>query len=248
MTVTREGGVDVQRALRAGLLAAWSLFFVWLWISGERARYLGPRTYWVIPFGVVFLGGAAFVHFLTMRSRAPRRASLSDGIGTALLVAPLLAVLVVPSADLGALAASRKATSVGLADFGAPPIEGVEPVENPTFIDIHHADQSPPYGEALGVTEGTEVRLVGFVTDHSEPAAGTDAAFTLTRFYVSCCAADAIPYSVPVIGATDIAYPVDTWYEVRGELVERGGRLVVDPQPGGSGIQQVPEPEDPYLY
>lgn len=242
MTGMRERGLDVQRALRAGLLAAWSLFFVWLWISGERARYLGPRTYWVIPFGVVFLGGAAFVHLLTMRSRSPRRASWSDVIGTALLVAPLVAVLIVPSADLGALAASLKTTSAGL-DAGAPSIEGVEPVENPTFIDIHHADQSPRYGEALGVTEGTEVHLVGFVThDPEEIVEGSH--FALTRFYVSCCAADAIPYSAPVVAADDAAYPEDTWLEVRGELVEQGGRLVVSAEE----VNRVPEPEDPYLY
>ena len=242
MVVATGPKVDAQRALRAALLAAWSLFFVWLWVTGERARYLGPRTYWVIPFGVAFLGGAALVHVLTMRSRAPRRASVSDLVGSALLVAPLIAVLIVPSADLGALAASRKATSTGL-DAGAPSIEGVEPIENPTFIDIHHADQSARYGDVIGVTEGTEVRLVGFVThDPDLMVEGTH--FTLTRFYVSCCAADAIPYSVAVRGGEGAGYPDEEWLEVSGPLEERVGRLVV----AAESVRRVPEPEDPYLY
>jgi putative membrane protein len=235
--------VDMQKLLRAGLLVAWTSFFVWLWVTGERARYLGPRTYWVIPFGVAFLGGAALVHLLTLRTRRSKPISTGDLARTGLLLVPLLAVIVVPSPDLGALAASRKATAVGLAASGAPSIEGVEHVEDPSFIDIHHANQSRRYGEALGVTVGTEVDLVGFVTHDSELAVeGTQ--FTLTRFYVSCCAADAIPYSVAVDGgSTD--YPDERWLSVRGALEERAGRLVVVAE---GGVRPVTEPEDPYLY
>ena len=232
-----------RRVLRGLVLLAWSGFFLWLWISGEVSRYLGPRTYWVVPFGALTLGIAAVLHVLTVRSstRTPGPSTI-ELVGAVMMTVPLVAVATVPNADLGTLAASRKSAdgpvlSESLAS-GA-----VDPVENPTFRDIVYAEESSRYADAIGVGEGTEVELVGFVDDSGTGPQGT---FELTRFYVSCCAADAVPYSVAVdaTGQTSETPQPDTWVEVSGILEPREGRFVLV----ADAFDPVSEPEEPYLY
>ena len=36
------------RSLRLLVLWGWTLFLLWLWLTGEVLRYLGPRTQWVV--------------------------------------------------------------------------------------------------------------------------------------------------------------------------------------------------------
>lgn len=232
--------VNPQRALRGCVLVAWAAFFGWLWLTGERTRYLGPRTYWVVTFGALALGLAALAHVATLRRGRRAVPSFGEVAGALTLLAPILAVAVVPSAELGALAASRKATSNAVAPGTIPP--GAPREGAPSFIDIHYAGQSEAYARTVGVTEGRRVSLVGFVAEDSEAPEGT---FALTRFYVSCCAADAIPYSVAVDpGMSALTPPDDAWVRVEGELERRDAQYVLT----ALRLERVPLPEDPYLY
>lgn len=229
--------LDVRRLARAAVLAAWAAFLAYLWASGESARYLGPRTYWVVPFGAVVLGAAAAAHAATARARAPgARPSLGEVAGMLALVAPLLAVAVAPGAELGSLAASRKSSGGGIAAGAlAPP----DPGGDVSFAEVHYAGESADYAAQVGIRDGFELELTGFVSD--EPGA-PPGSFTLSRFYVSCCAADAIPYSVAV--ASDRSYPVDTWLRVAGALELRAGGWVLV----ADEVERVREPDRPYLY
>lgn len=230
--------IDPRRALRAVVLTAWTAFFAWLWFSGEMTRYLGPRTYWVVVFGAVSLGAAALAHLMTLRGNGPRRVRRSDVSGAAILVLPLVAVLLVPDAQLGAQAASRKRSAGGFAAASLLPLP--EPDGEISFIDIHYAAESSEYAASAGVVAGVEVELVGFVT----PSLQQSGQFSLTRFYVSCCAADAIPYSADITASEPLDHPEDTWLRVRGHLVEEEGHLLVE----AADVKVVEAPRDPYLY
>lgn len=231
--------IDTRRALRGGVLALWSAFFAWLWLSGGMTRYLGPRTYWVIVFGAVALGAAAAGHLLALRGPRPTRpATASDLIGAATLLLPMALALGLPDAQLGAQAASRKASAGGFAAASLLPVP--EPGEEISFREIHYASESDDYAASAGIATGTEVDLVGFVA-HPPGARGT---FSLTRFYVSCCAADAIPYSVPVAANGTEDRPDDEWLRVSGTLVGSPEGWLLEP----SQITPVPAPKDPYLY
>jgi len=228
--------VDRRRLLRAVALASWAGFFIWLRMTGEVTRYLGPRTYWVVTFGGAALAAGAIVHFATLKTTAASsRVGLRESLGMLVLVLPIVAVVMVPGADLGALAASRKNAASGVASVsGLVPEPDAE--REVQFLDVHYANQSDSYAAAMGIAEGLEIELTGFVTH----PAGAET-FALTRFYVSCCAADAIPYSVTVVGESD--YPDDTWLKVGGRVINRGGRFVLSP----SDIERVTKPKDPYL-
>lgn len=232
--------IDQSRLARSIVLLAWTGFFAWLGISGQMTRYLGPRTYWVIPFGAIALGLAALVHLLTLRTKDPRRMSWGEVGSLVVLLLPMLAVVAVPRPDLGALAASRKTQAGGLAAGVSQP----EPDANVDirFLEISYSEESEEYANAIGAVDGKEVELTGFVTLEGSGPEGT---FGLARFYVSCCAADAIPYSVDVDGTeVEGTFSQDTWLDVKGALERRGQDLVVVAE----SIVETQEPEDPYLY
>jgi uncharacterized repeat protein (TIGR03943 family) len=227
---------------RAIVLTLWSAFFAYLWISDEMVRFLGPRTYWVVPFGCLTLGAAALAHFIALRGEHAAGAksdgmSRSDLVGVTVLLVPIVAVIAVPQAELGAQAVSRKATGAGAttALIAPPKRDAGRP---PSFIDVHYANESTEYAEALAIGDGTALNLTGFVSSTNGPSE-----FTLTRFYVSCCAADAIPYSVTVAGE-GADYPDNTWLRVNGVLRSEGEglRLVA------GAIEEVEQPDNPYLY
>lgn len=235
--------IDPGRLLRATVLAVWASFFTYLRVSGDMTRYLGPRTYWVVTFGAVALGGAAIAHVVTMRAHTqPRPLTRGALAGAAALLIPIAGVMMIPSAELGALAASRKLSSAGGNDVGAfaPAAPGAN--SEISFATLQYANRSEEYAAQAGIVEGAPVRLTGFVTH--DATAPTDA-FDLTRFYVSCCAADALPFSVRVRPPMGFAAPQENdWLEVKGRVARDEDGFYVQAEEAA----EVAEPAVPYLY
>ena len=218
------------------VMAGWGAFLLWMAVSGSMSRFLGPRTYWVAWFGAVMLLLAGTVTALQgLRSPGPR-AGRADWAAVVLLSIPVALVLALPSPQLGAQAASRKAVGVGaLSSFVPPPPSGGEI----GLEEIHYAGMSRAYADQVGIVEGAEVDLTGFVTHPKNQKAGT---FSLTRFYISCCAADAVPYSVPLEADEDL--DDDVWLHVTGTLARGKDGFVVKP----TSLEEIEEPRTPYLY
>lgn len=226
--------------LKALVLTAWAAFFIWLLASGEIYRYIGPRTYWVVIFGAIVLTLAAVVYVRLGMSAHKEAGAAPQIIGIAILLAPLLLVALIPSPRLGSLAASRKLSGGSTAALALKP-STLRPGEEPSFQDLSYASESPEYAEVLGLSEGYEVELVGFVSGAETPVAG---AIPLTRFSIFCCAADAIPYTIPVNLPPDTAAPPrDTWLKVNGAVFQDGGAWVVEAEQ----IEKVEPPDNPYI-
>jgi uncharacterized membrane protein YcgQ (UPF0703/DUF1980 family) len=89
------------------------------------------------------------------------------------------------------------------------------------------------------------IRLVGFVTPQPRGQAG----YLLTRFSISCCAADATALRVAIRG-DPVARPSDTWLEVEG----RWQRTSDDPDQRASdtamllaeSVRVIKQPSEPY--
>lgn len=225
--------------LRAMVLLLWTAFLVWLSLSGEGDRYVGSRTRWVIVFGVIVVGWAAIlqVRSLLAGMGTDERADRAEWIRSTSLLIPLLTVLLIPDPRLGADAADRKTFggSSAIGAFAPRPDPGGEV----SFPEIVHASRSSEYAEALGIAEGFELELIGFVTHPS----GLDGGFALTRFESFCCAADAVPYSVPIDPGPFGDRSTDEWLKVSGELVRRDGVFVLE----ATAVEGVEEPSDPYI-
>lgn len=234
--------VDRVAAARAVVLAVWAHFFVWLWLSGEAVRYVGPRTTWVVPFGAIALSAAAVGFVMTAlesRSGAGARLQVRELVGLCAALAPVLAVLAVPAPTLGALAVERK--SGGEAREVLPPPEASLQDEILSLSQASAAAASRDYRHLTRIEPGQEVDAVGFVSRAAEDGAAT---FRLSRFTAFCCAADALPSSITVKPTADgVGHPVDTWLRVSGTLESGGdhGFVVV-----AQDIREIDEPRNPY--
>ena len=216
--------------VRALLLFLWAGFLMWLLASGEVYRFIGARTIWVVIVGSVMLVGAGVLQLLTP---SQRRLRLRELLGLCVFLAPIVILVMVPSAGLGSQAAARKS---GSSLVGAGALASVSRSGDVSFPEIAVASTSEKEAARLGVAEGMTVELTGFVTHPS----GTPGTFSITRFATFCCAADAIPYSVPVKGPD---YPDDTWLRASGLLVKEGSTFVLDVE----DITEVDRPTNPYI-
>jgi putative membrane protein len=224
------------RSIRALALVAWAAVFGWLWVTGESVRYLGPRTQWVIPVGAIGLTLVAAGYLLATRADAPAPLGLREGIGLAGLVLPVLATAVLAHAQLGALAASNKLSSRGIDSAALARLAARDP-KQVSFLQLNAAGRDDRLTRELGLHEGRSVELSGFVSHAGR-------LFTLSRFYITCCVADAVPIGVRVsAGDRGARLKRDDWVDVTGVLSHGHREWIVD----ALRIRQVKPPDDPYL-
>jgi uncharacterized repeat protein (TIGR03943 family) len=154
-----------------------------------------------------------------------------------LLVVPLVLVLVVLPSPLGSFSASRQAANQ-LSAFSfdplPPPHDGASDVNIASFIGLIHREPASLKARPL--------RILGFVS-----RADSGQSFLLTRFWMTCCAADAVPVQVRIDGVR--APSRDSWVEVVGIWRSPSGRTgkpqdvpIVD----ASSVTPVGRPQDPY--
>jgi uncharacterized repeat protein (TIGR03943 family) len=228
------------RSIRAIGLAAWGALFGWLWLSGESVRYLGPRTQWVVPLGAIGLTLAAAGYLRSTRDMPSSRARPLELAGLAALLIPILAAATLAHAQLGSLAASNKLSSRGI-DPSALARLASRDASAVGFLQLNAAGRDAGLSRELGLKAGKPVQLTGFVS--SKPDGGHP--FELSRFYITCCVADAVPVSVHVSKGTVRRLRVqrNDWLSVTGVL-ERGDREWVV---RALRVEHVDAPSNPYL-
>lgn len=160
-----------------------------------------------------------------------------------LFALPLVIVLGVSPTQLGAFAAESSS--------GWVPQSNVEPLQpgalgGPSELRISEFLRLAFWDETRSL-EGAPVRLTGFVINDDERPDG----FWLTRFVVSCCAADGSPAQVWV--PTDQPLADEQWLEVEGEWDPPGlegypddGSAVVVLEP--TAITPIEQPAEPYEW
>ncbi len=95
---------------------------------------------------------------------------------------------------------------------------------------------------------GQKARVTGFII---YPPGLPPEYLWLSRFVITCCAADAYPVGIPVLFPPDANrqnYPQDSWLEVEGEMITRTidgqRRLTIQ----ATKLTPIPEPRNPYEY
>jgi uncharacterized repeat protein (TIGR03943 family) len=225
--------LDWSRIARGLALGAWGAFFVYLLVSGRSTTYIGPKTAWVVTVGALLLPLIALAHLAGARGhkRAPSNRELG---GLTLLVAPIILAIMVPAPSLGALAVANKRGRNAPAPQGAP-VDG-----RIRLYEIAWAGESAKYASNNAIKAGQTVDFTGFVSKR----AANGGPMEVSRFFVTCCAADAVAYSVKVKlpdGATALA--ADTWVRVQGTLAGRpGSSLTV----AARTVDEIEQPANPY--
>jgi uncharacterized repeat protein (TIGR03943 family) len=206
--------VDWTRALRGTGLVAWAVFFDYLWLSGRSVDYVGPRTTWVVVFGAVALTCAAvlYVSGLLTRQEAPARPSVKELGRLVIIVSPIALAATAPSVTLGAQAVDQKRAA-----DGATSLARLEAYDGSIRLyELAAAAYNPQWAVERGIENGLLVEIDGFVSKVRD-----DDTIELSRFLASCCAADAMPYSVDVTVAGGTAgLEKNEWLLVRGQVVE----------------------------
>jgi uncharacterized repeat protein (TIGR03943 family) len=204
-------------------------------------RYVQPAMgKWLLVAGVavILLGLVTLINAL--RNVEPEEAHGHDhehahrvGVGW-LLLAPIAALLLVAPPTLGAYGVNRAGTikvSPGKAFFKRLPRTG-GPVEMTLLEYIQRALEHN--GASF---RGVPVKLTGFI------AGAESGGFRLARYQIACCAADATPTVVDIVGISGPPPSEDQWVTVTGTFQPGGGEL---PLLAATSVVEIPAPDDPY--
>ncbi len=207
-------------------------------VTGVYGRYvrigMGP---WLAVAGatVIVLGLVTLVralrHAEPVDAHDHHRRGEGGRVGW-LLLAPIAALLLVAPPTLGSFGVDRGAkvdVRAGAAVF-TPLVQSGEPVRM-TLLEFGQR----AFDHDGASFNGAAVQLTGFV------AGAEDGGFRLARYEIACCAADAAPVVLRVVGAPSPAR--DRWVTVTGTFQPGGGEV---PQLAASNVVEVPAPRDPY--
>jgi uncharacterized repeat protein (TIGR03943 family) len=146
---------------------------------------------------------------------------------------PVVLLLALPPATLGAYAAGRRSNSTAIG-ASARIVSG--PID---FVDIAAARSVKSAAADLRARAGERVTMDGFVTVDE----GDTDRFQLTRFVITCCVADATISYVTVVDAPPGQVADDDWVRVTGTIYPLGSDILVDAET----VVPIPPPDDPYL-
>ena len=239
----------------AALLLALGALALRLGLTDAHLAYIRPAMGPLLALAGAVLVLLGVVVLLHPQGRGAAVGGTTHGLGDGhdhtgasrvawLLVAPILAIAVVVPRPLGAFAANRAAstlppvTRAAIGPLPRPAVPG-----GPVDLTLKEFVGRAVYDQGRSLRE-TPVRLLGFVTPDSRGGG-----FLLTRFIVTCCAADARPLRVAIRGLAPPWPAQDTWLEVTGTWRPEV-RDVEDQRPpivDTTGVQAVSPPASPYL-
>ena len=211
-----------------------------LTITGEYERYVrrGMGT-WLLVAGVLVVALGLVTLVRAVRGGTHEHDHEDDhdehGVGVGwLLLAPIAALLLVAPPTLGSFGVDRGASVDVRA--GAPVFTRLPRRAAPLEMSLLEFGQRA-FDHGGSSFNRQTVRLTGF-------AAGPDGGgFRLARYEIACCAADAIPVVVRVVGAVSGSPARDQWVTVTGTFVRTTGEI---PEIAATSIADIQPPEDPY--
>lgn len=233
-------------------IAAWGILLLKYWLNGKLGLLIHPHYFWlaiVTAFALLVVSGLKGRELLRQRrATAPSFQHLTlfppGWSGALLLVTAIIGLLFTPRVFASQIALQRGVTeSVILTRSQPQAFRSSRPPEERSLVDWVRTINVYPEPDSY---TGQKVNVQGFVI---HLASLPDQYLMLSRFVITCCAADAYPVGVPVLlPQSRKAYPPDTWLEVQGQMITENlaGKRQLTIQ--ASSIQQIPEPKNPYDY
>jgi putative membrane protein len=242
----------LYRSFQALLLLGMSIFLGSKAASGQLIFYINQRFVPLTIFGVVFLALLAQTLFTEIK-RAREQDDEHDhddhdhapvASNLWFMLVPLLIGVLIPARPLDSSALSTKSFNTNAplvsADSSAQLFETDSEERN--ILDWlklfnYERDVSRFFGQKASV--------IGFV--YFDKALNKNQ-FLVSRFVISCCAADAFALGMAVDWDQAAALKQDSWVLVKGTVnsVTLNGQVV--PLIEAKSVQAVPIPEQPYLF
>ena len=250
----------LQSLLDILAIAAWGVLLIKYWLTGKINVLLHPDYVWLAYSAGFFLLGLAALKLLQLplqrlnrrqnRSRpapVPQHFSLlPPGWGSAiLLVVALFGLQFTPQPFASDVALNRGVTdSLTLTRSQPQAFRTATRPEERSLVEWIRTLNVYPEPDAY---TGQKAKVDGFVI-HSNEAPHNY--LVLSRFVITCCAADVYPVGLPVkLPSGDRSdYAPDTWLQVEGEMItetlNNKRQLVIQ----AKSLKEIPEPETPYDY
>lgn len=235
-------------------IAAWGILMLKYWLTGKLNLLIHPNYFWLVIAGglsLLLVSGLKAWELLRQRRRrsiapATRHITLfPPGFSSALLLATaILGLSFTPRVFASQTALQRGVTDSLGATRAAPQAfrSSIRP-EDRSLLDWVRTLNVYPEPDAYN---GQPVKVEGFVI---HPPELSQEYLLLSRFVITCCAADAYPVGLPVkLTQNRQVYPPDTWLEVEGKMITEnlGGKRQLTIQ--ASSLKPIPEPKNPYNY
>jgi uncharacterized repeat protein (TIGR03943 family) len=234
----------MYRLFQGLMLIALTLFLVGKLINGKLTWYINLRFVPLTLLAIVLLAAMAQAIFTYSRKRISDddhvHASSSNLL---ILLLPVLIGVLLPARPLDSSAVDTKGVNVN-----APLIANTTATEFEVAADQRNIlDWMRIFNYEKDLTPylNQNAKIIGFVYhDDRLP----DDQFLVSRFVVSCCAADAFAVGIPVQWDGASAFEANTWVQVEGlvEATQFNGQKT--PLVLASSVETVRAPEQPYLF
>lgn len=241
------------------MMAIWGILMLKYWVSGQIVYLLHPDYMWLSnSAGIVLLAMAIFkVMRQSKRPASPTQPSnlqhvslLPKGWSSGLLLMiGLLGLLYTPKPFASDIALQRGVTDVVAVTRSQPQAFRVSvKSEEKSIVDwVRTLNVYPEPDEYTGQA----VDVSGFMI---HPPDLPDNYVLISRFILTCCAADAYPVGLPVkldgesVKNNRADYPADEWFQVKGKMgtedINGDRRLTIL----ATEIETIEEPRNPYDY
>ena len=232
-------------------ITLWGVFLLDYWLTGKLGLLIHPRYYSlsvVAGFSLLSVGGLKAFKLLrpTPSSNVRHLTLFPPGWMSGLFLAAALVGLLITPQPFMSQTAIRQGVSDSLAlTTRAKPqtFRGSIQPEARSLIDWVRTLEIYPEPDAY---VGQRVKVQGFVI---YPPELPEQYFTLSRFVITCCAADAYPVGLPVkLTQSRRAYAPDTWLEIEGQMITEtlaGKRQLIIQ---AKSLKPITEPKNPYAY
>jgi putative membrane protein len=242
----------LHRSFQALLLLALSLFFAGKLASGQLIYYINLRFVPLTIFGIIFLAILAQT-LLNELKRSRQQAQADEHVehdhGPApanlwFMIIPLAIGLLIPARPLDSSAFSTKGFNTTGPLVSADSTTRLFETESE---DRNVLDWLKIFHYETDITQylGQQASVIGFVYRDEQL---TEDQFYVSRFTISCCAADAS--SIGMIASWPDAKNLenDSWVLVKGPISSITLKGQVLPVIDAESVQSIPVPEQPYLY
>lgn len=240
------------RIFQGAALLSLAIFLFERWFFGTLGWYIHERFWWLIFFAIaaLFLMGLFAVwagwqqYFAQTQAHPHQHAQAGFSLGALLIVLlPLSLGWALPNRPLDSAAIGSKGINAG-----APPLlqNGVTTFEaapdQRNILDWLRLFSQP---EDVAGSIGEQANVIGFV--YHDPSLPENQ-FMVSRFVITCCAADGFAVGMVVAWPEAASLPEDGWVAVKGpvEVTQLGGRTL--PLIRAESVEATEIPVNPYLF
>jgi uncharacterized repeat protein (TIGR03943 family) len=238
--------------LESCAIAAWGIVLTKLWLSGQLYLLIHPNY---IPLTAIaalvllFVGGAEAWR-VAKRARGYTNNQqhvtlIKPSLSSSLLLIVAIVALCINPRPFTSEKAIHRGVIENIADARTIPksFRASNRPEERSLVEWVRTISAYPEPDAY---KGQKVKFTGFVVHAPDQP---DNMFLITRFVITCCAADVYPVSLPVkITGSRANYPPDRWLQIEGQAdveTTNGNRQVVIV---ANNITAIAEPKNPYDY